>query len=99
MSADHHRYPSGFGVQVEVMDGVNEVEESAGQLDGFGFGELGAVAVGVDVAADGGDRGELAQGTENARVADISGVEDVVDSAQRGERFGAQQAVGVGDDA
>ena len=81
------------------VEGVDEVEEVAAELDSFGGGELGAGAVGVDVAADGGDGGDLAEGVEDVGVADVAGVEDVVDAAERGEGFGAEEAVGVGEDA
>ena len=48
----------GLGVEVEVVEGVKDVDEAAGELDGLGGGKEGAGAVGVDVAADGGDRGD-----------------------------------------
>ena len=48
----------GLRVEVEVVDGVKDVDQAAGEFDGLGGGKEGAGAVGVDVAADGGDGGD-----------------------------------------
>ena len=52
----------GLGIEVEVFEVVDDVDEAAGEFDGLGGGEVGAGAVGVDVAADGGDGGDAAKG-------------------------------------
>ena len=49
----------------------------------------------VDVAADGCDGGNLAEGVEDVRVADVAGVEDVLDATECIEGLWAEQAVGV----
>lgn len=87
VAADDHGDAGSFGVHVEVVDGVNEVEEVAGQLNDFGLGEQGAGAEEVDVAADGGDRSNLAENVENGWVADVTGVEDVVDTCEGSNGF------------
>lgn len=99
VAADDAGDSGGVWVDIQPVDGVDEVEETASEFDGFGFGKLGADAVDVDIAADRGDRGDLAEGVEDVGVANVAGVEDVVDTGEGGERFGAQQAVGVGDNA
>ena len=99
VAADDHCYAGCFGVDLEPLDGVDEVDHLAAEFDDFGRGEPGAVAEGVNVAADCGDGGDLAQGGEDVGVADVAGVEDVVDTSEGGEGFGAEEAVGVGDDA
>ena len=96
VSVDDCGDAGGVGVEVEVFAGVDDVEEAAGQLDGLGGGEEGVGAVGVDVAADGGDRGDAGQGDEDGGVAYVAGVEDVVDTGEGGEELGAEEAVGVG---
>jgi len=73
------------GTEVEVLAGVEYVDQASGQLDGLGFGEEGAEAVGIDVAADGGDGGDAAECGQNVGVAHVAGVEDVVDSGEGGE--------------
>ena len=97
MAAEDHGDAGGARVDVQPLDGVNEVDEMAGEFDGFGCGERGAGAVGVDVAADGGDGRDGAQGGEDDGVADVAGVEDVVHALDGGESFGAEERVGVGD--
>jgi hypothetical protein len=86
-------------VEVEVVDGVEHVEETAGELNGFGGGELGAGAVGVDVAADGGDGRDAAEFGEDVGVADVAGVKDVIDTSEGGEELWAEETVGVRDHA
>jgi len=55
--------------------------------------------VGVDVAADRGDGGNAGEFGENGGVAYVAGVEDVIDAGEGGKEFGAEEAVGVGEDA
>jgi hypothetical protein len=65
----------GVGADIEIVDRVDEVEESAGDFDEFGRGEPSAGAVDVNVAADGGHRGDGAEGFKDLNVADVAGVE------------------------
>jgi hypothetical protein len=53
------------GIDVEIVDGVDEIEGFSGQLDVFGRGEIGAGAIGVYVAANGGDGSDGGKGGEN----------------------------------
>ena len=99
VAADDHGDAGDFGVYIEIVDGMDEVENVALQLDCFGFGELGACALRVYVAADAGYGGNVAECVEDRWVADVSCVEDVVDTSEGREGFGAEEAVGVGDDA
>ncbi len=99
VAADHGGDAGGFRFEVEITDGVDEVKELPGQIDGFGGRELGAGPGGVDVAANGGDGADLAESVEDAGVADIARVEDVFSLRKRGEGLGAKEAVGVRDDA
>lgn len=89
----------GSGVEVEVLDVVKEIEVAAGEGDYFSGGESGAGALGVDVAANGGDGGDLGELAEDFGVAYVAEVEDVVGAFEEGEQFGAEKAVSVGEDA
>ena len=62
VAGDDDGNAGGFWGEVEVVDGVKHVEEAAAELEDFGGGEEGAGAVGVDVAADGGDGSDLGEG-------------------------------------
>ena len=89
----------GGGVEVDGLEVVEEIEVAVFKEDDFGFGEFGAGAFAVDVAADGGDGGDGAQLVEDGDFADVAEVEDVVNAFKGGENLGAEEAVGVGDDA
>jgi len=103
MAIEDCRKSCGCGVEIELMHVVEQVEGNfrigAGQRDYFGFGELGAGAVGVDVAADGGDWGDGCELAEDFRVAYVAEMQDVVGACQERKDFGAEEAVGVGEDA
>ena len=70
VAADDAGHAGGDGVDVQVVDGVHEIEEAAAKVDGFGWGQRGAGAAGVNVAADGCDGGDRAQDFENLRIAE-----------------------------
>ena len=102
VAAEDERDAGGLGVEVEILDGVDEVDEVAGEGDGFGVREERAGVWlsgfrGVDVAADGREGREAAEAIEDCWVADVSGVEDVVGTGDSGDGFGAEEAVGVGE--
>ena len=99
MTADHDGDLSDDRIQIEVLEGVDEIHETIVEFDGFGGGQSGAGSLGVDVAADSGEGREIAEGCKDGRIAYIAGVQDVVNACQSGQSFGTQQAVGVGDDA
>ncbi len=99
MAVDDHGDAGGLGVEVEVFAGMEHVDEAAGEFDGLGGREEGGGAVGVDVAADGGDAGDAGEGGEDGGVAYVADVKYVRDVGEGGEEFGAEEAVGVGEDA
>ena len=98
VAEDHDGDAGGLGLEVEVCDGMQHVDQMAVELDGFGGGELGGGAGRVDVAADGGDGCDDSEAVEDGDVADVPSVEDVGRAAESVEGFGAEQAVGVGED-
>ncbi len=99
VAADDGGDDCGFAIQIQPVQEVDEIEKMACQLDGLSGGEIGAGAVGVYVAPVGGDRGVGAEAVEYLVVAAIAGVGDVVDTLEGGDGLGAEQAVGVGEDA
>ena len=94
----------GGGVEAEGLEVVQhvEVERGAGWVfdeDDFGFGELGARALGVDVAADGGDGSDFGELIEDGDFSYVANVKNAVDTFEGGSDFGAEEAVGIGDDS
>ena len=87
------------GIEVEIGDGMDEIEEMVLEFDGFGRREKRGVALTIDVAANGGDGSEVAKAIEDWSLTDVSGMEDVIGGGEGGERLGAKQTMGIRDDA
>ena len=77
------------------MPVVQHIKSVAMQGDHFRSGQVGARPVHIDIAADGGDRGKFAQRIQDRRIADISGMEDVLDAAQSRDGLRSKQAMGI----
>jgi len=75
----------GHGIEVEGLEVVEHVDVAGSMLwdfdgDDFGFGEFGAGAFAVDVAADGGYGGDFAEVFEDGDFAYVAEVEDALDA-------------------
>ena len=95
--------PPGHGIKMEGVQVVEHVDVAGFLLqvfdeDDFGFGEFGAGAFAVDVAADGGYWGDFAEVVEDGDFAYVAQVKNARDTGEGGEDFGAEEAVGVGED-
>ena len=95
MAADDCGDTSNPGIQIEIVNGVNEVEEVASEFNGLRSRESRAGTACIDISADGSRWGDGAERVENGWVADISGVQDVIDMSERAGDLGAQQAVRI----
>ncbi len=87
------------GVQVQGEEFVEDVDKDAVDLDDPGMGQIRGPGAPVGVAPDGVHRRDLRQGLQYLGITDVPGVNDQLDTGQGGGGLGAQQAVGVGDDA
>lgn len=88
--------------RIEIGGDIGDIvdEEGCPAIEGEGqeVGEVfGPLAIEVVVAAHGVDGGDFGQLGEDVRVADVAGVDDLVTALERGEGFGAEEVVGVGD--
>ncbi len=94
--------PGDDWIDVEILQGMDQVEEAVGKLHDFRWRKLGAAdSAGtgiVDVTADGGEWSDCGEGIEDGVAAYVAGVEDVIYAGKVGEDFGAEEAVGVGED-
>ena len=100
---DGSEFGSG-GVEVEGFEVVKHVDVEAGvgrvlDEDDVGFGEVRTGAVDVDVAADRDDRSNFGEFIEDGDFSYVAEVEDAVDASESGQDFGAEEAVGIGDDS
>ena len=95
VAEDNRTDSGGVGMQIEVVDGMDQVEKTVAEFYDICIGKLCAFSCVVNVAAYGSDRSDSAKSAEDCEVADITGVEDVVNALKRCECFGTEQAVGV----
>ena len=78
---------------------MNHVEPQSPGRDARRIGQGIGPRTAVDVPADRRDRGDAGQRVEDGGIADIARVQNTLDAVEGCERLGAQQSVGVGDDA
>jgi hypothetical protein len=99
VAADDSPNAGGRGIEVELIDVVEHVEDGVLDFDDLGFWQALCPGVFVGIAADCGDRGDGCERFENVRSADVAGVDDAVGVAESFERLGSEETVGVGDQA
>jgi hypothetical protein len=71
---------------------------AACQFD-HGLGRISALFFIIDVARDGGDRSDLLQLFDHGPIANVPGVENVIDASEMSPDGRIEQAVGIGNDA
>ena len=98
MAGDDGRNSGGSGIDVEVGDGVDEIEEVTCQLDQIGSGKFLTWAGGVNVPADRSHGSYTTQSIQDLNLANVSRVQDVIYVCEAGESFGTQEAVGIAND-
>ena len=98
MAGDDDLELDGGRVEVEFCEIVKDIQEHTRDLDDLVLAQSARPVALVVVPAHGDDGRDLAKTFENARFADIPGVDDQVGIAQRGARLCSEQAVGVRDD-
>ena len=99
VAGDEHVNSAGYGIQLEFIDIVEDVDRDAARFKDLGFRQLARPRRFVDVPAYCRDGSNRRESWEDFGRADIAGVDDVLRSAQGFDGFGAKQAVGIGDDA
>lgn len=83
-------------MDVEIIKVVQHVDEAAAEFDGFGGGKIGAGTEDIDIAADGGGRGDTAELGEDVRITKVACVQDVIHACKHWKKFGTEETVGVG---
>ncbi len=99
MARDDDFESRGLGFQVKLRKIVQNIDGGASKFDDFRLRKFTRPCSFIDVAADCGYWRKRCELLENLRIADVSGVNDVIRASQRRERFGTKQAVRIGDDA
>ncbi len=99
VSKDHNSKTRDFRLQIEVGEIVERVDRDTVQLNDFGRRQFLRPRRFIDISADGCHWGNLFQLIENFERTYISGVNDVLRTAQAFDRLRTKQAMRVGDDA
>jgi hypothetical protein len=99
VTADNDVEAGGFRVEVELFKIVQDVDRDILKFDDCGERKGRGPGFGVHVAANGEDGCDGFELVEDGGVADVACVNDSLGAFERGERFGAEQTVGIGDDA
>lgn len=99
MAAHDDLKTGGYGVEVEFVKVVQNIDDGRAGFDDGGGGELGSAGRFIDVAFDRYDRRDLAQCGQDFRLADIARVNDQPGASERLQRLGAHQAMRIGDDS
>ncbi len=86
-------------IKVERLQVVKHVDVAAANENDICFGQLAAGAVEVNVSADRGDWGNLLKLLEDGDLAHVAKVQNALDAGQCRCYFGAEEAVGIADDA
>ena len=99
VAADDDAEAGGFWVEVELFKIVQDVDRDILEVDDSGERKGRGPGLGVHVAANGDDGCYGFEPVEDNRVADVTCMNDGLGAFQRGDRFGAEETVGIGDDA
>ncbi len=95
MTADHDVESRGGGVNIQLIEAVENVDAGGTGIDNSSCGQTGGPGVEVDVAAHRGHGRETAKGLEDLWFADVACVDDEIGAAQGFHGFGAKKSVGV----
>ena len=78
VAADDCRKPGSLWVEVNVVDIVNHVQVYSCQFNNLNLAVMPGPRLMVNVAANGGDRGNFLESRNNVLGPDVSGVDDVL---------------------
>jgi len=87
------------GIEVQGLQVVQHINVAVLDEDHLGFGQFGAGALAVHVAAHGGYRRDLGEFGEDGVLTDVAEVKDLIDAFEGRGDLGAEKSVGVADDA
>ena len=99
VAADDDVEAGGFRVEVELCKIVQDVDRDILEFDDCRERKGRGPGLGVHVAANGEDGRDGFELVEDGRAADVACVNDGLGAFERGESFGAEETVGIGDDA
>jgi hypothetical protein len=84
VAVDDDLETGGLRVEVELFEIVEHVDGGACELQGLSERQGFCPGLGVDIAADGVERGDSTELIEDSWIADVAGVEDCVGALESG---------------
>jgi hypothetical protein len=97
VSADDNVELGGGGVEVELLNVVQNVYQGRTSLDDCRSGQVGRPILFVNISSHCDDRGKRSQLVDDPRFANVAGMDDQIGSFECGQRLLAKEAVGVRD--
>jgi hypothetical protein len=98
MARDDDLEPRRDGIEIQLLDVVQDVDRHPADLERGGKWHRPRPRPFVVVASDGRDRGDVPQGIQNLRPADVAGMNDSLDAGERSESLRPKQPVGIGNE-
>ena len=99
VSVEDCRESRSLWLQVEILQHVQNVKRDAAHFKNTRSRNLSRPSVDIHIPTHRSHRRNLRELLEDVAVADVTGVNDVVRSPERSNRFRSKQSVGIGDDA
>jgi len=99
MSAEHRCETRRLGVETQLREVMNHVDQVGADFDDVGGGKLGRPWSLVVVASDGADRSDGAERVENRSATDVPAMDDELATAKGIEGLGTDEPVRVRDHA
>jgi len=99
MSAHNDMKSRGYGIEIERVNVVENVNRCEIRLDDFGFGQGLRPRFCIHVSAHGKNRGQSFQRFENFRIAHVARMNDQVRAFERAQGLRAQQSMRIRDEA
>src|SRR5436190_24354254 len=99
MTADDHPEAGGRGIEVQIVDVVDDIDHGAGGFGDSSRGKLRCPRLDIHVATYCDHRREAFQRGKNIGLTDVAGMDDQFRASQSVERFGTEQFVSIGDES
>jgi len=97
MTGDNDTYIRNGGIDVELCEIVDDVDEYITHSHQFGHRKARRPGLRVVVASHRNQRSDDGKFFENLRLADVAAMNDVVGARKKRTRLGPQKSMGIGD--
>src|SRR5436190_19634706 len=99
MTADDHPEAGGRGIEVQIVDVVDDIDHGAGGFGNSSRGKLRCPRLDIHVPTYRDHRRQAFERGKNIGLTDIAGMDDQLRAAQSVECFGTEQSMRIGDES